>query len=128
MRLFDRRTLPSILENPAIEHFPKQMGAAARGMLLFARHHVAWAHGSAMLAPTLTYANATQRRAGKIELIIWKMKMSPCFGRMIIRTQAQIVDDPIRLYDFAGIHLPLWIPDVLEFAECLHELWSEHLG
>src|SRR5205807_9806915 len=61
-------------------------------------------------------------------LIFRKLKMSFRFPGMIVSTQPKIFIKPIRLHDFAGIHLPRRIPESFEFAKSLHQFRPKHFG
>src|SRR5207253_5937968 len=44
----------------------------------------------------------------------------------VIRSEAQILVEPVRFDNFAGVHLPLRIPDCFELAKCLYEFCPKH--
>src|SRR5215813_6942018 len=76
----------------------------------------------------LTNADAAQRGVRQAAVILRKLKMRWRTPWMVVRTEAKILVHPIRLDDFPGIHLPVWVPGCLELVECLDEFRSEHLG
>ena len=48
--------------------------------------------------------------------------------RIVARAESQIFVEPVGLDHFAGIHLPVGIPDRLELAEGLHQFRAKHFG
>src|SRR5579859_1415987 len=58
-RVFDVAALPAAVQRIAAQHFKEQAGAAAGGVLLFLRRHIAGAHSAASLVfAALAYADA----------------------------------------------------------------------
>ena len=125
-RMLDVVVMPSVANDVALGHLPEQMRAPASRVLLLASDAKAGAHDSAVILPALPHADAPQRSLGQTPMIFWKLKMSFRFPRMIVSTQPKIFIKPIRLDHFAGIHLPLRIPESLELAKSLHKFRPKH--
>src|SRR5437868_12316983 len=107
------------------------MGPAAGGMHLLPRDHIARAHRVlltlAIFAPALAHANATQGCMGKTAMVVGKLEIGSRFPGMIVRSQSEIFIDAIGIHDLTRIHLPVWIPNRLEFAKRFDQLRSKHL-
>ena len=103
------------------------MRAAARGVLLLLRGHVAGTHRAAVHPPAFADADAAQNRAIDASFVFRKLEMRRRQPGMKISAQAEVLGGVVGSDDLAGIHLPIGIPDGLELAECLHELLAEHL-
>ena len=61
-------------------------------------------------------------------MIFGKLEVRLRLPGIVVRPQAQIFVELVRVDHFAGIHLPVGIPGGLEFAERLHQLGAEHFG
>src|SRR5439155_12381866 len=120
-RLFDVLISPAILDYVSLQHLPQEVGAATGGVLLLECDHVAGAHGVLLTfaapTPTLPHADAAQRSALEASLIVGKMKVRPWIQGFVITAQTQIFINPVGVYDLAGIHLPVGIPNGLEFPK-----------
>jgi len=66
--------LPVMSENVAFEHLPEKVGAAASGVLLLMRGHVAGTHGSGALFAAGSDADAAQRGLGERTLVVGKLE------------------------------------------------------
>src|SRR5947209_4311657 len=103
------------------------MGAATRGVFFFARDHEARTHHAVVHAAAFADADAAQHRAFDAPFVVWKFEIGLRRPRAIVGAETKIFGWMIRSDDLAGVHLPLRIPQRFEFAECVHELFTEHL-
>src|SRR4051812_13198533 len=108
------------------------MSAAASGVLLFVgneerrAHHVV-ARFLSDGAATFADSNAPQRCTTEVVLIVRELKVCLRIPALVFIQKAAVLVNAIRMDDLAGIHLPLGIPKLLEFAECVNEFGAEHL-
>src|SRR5438874_1351587 len=118
---------PAIFPNQiAIEHFPEQPSAATRGMLLFTRDHVTGAHRSVLMPPAFAHPDATLHCIRKAPVIVRIFEMRLPLRRVVVLAITQIFVPPVRPNDLARVHFPVWLPNFLELADCLHEFVAEH--
>jgi hypothetical protein len=108
------------------------MSAATRGVPLFVRHHEAGAHRVILRVLTavpaaLADTDTAQGGMRKAAVIFGELEMRHRFPGTIVRAQSQVLIDPVRLDELAGIHLPIRVPDRLELTESLDQLRPEHL-
>ena len=125
-RFFNRLVVPSALQRIAVHHFKKQMAAAPRGVHFFAGHTVAGTHGLAFHAPAFTHTHAAQAGVGEIAVIFGIMEVRLRPPGIVVRSEPQILVAAVSLHDFAGIHLPLRIPDGFELAKRFHQFRAKH--
>ena len=95
-------------------------------MLFLARGLVAGAHGLRMLLAAIADADTTQGDPAKIPFVFGILKMCLWLRRIVIGSQTQIFCRQIGVDNFSGIHFPIRIPDRFEFAEGLHQFFTEH--
>src|SRR5690348_16165816 len=62
-----------------------------------------------------------------MSVIIGKFEVSFWFPRLVIGAKPQVVVQTMRIDHLSGIHLPIWIPNGLVFAERLNDFMAEHL-
>src|SRR6185312_17476014 len=103
------------------------MGAAARGMLLFPRDAETGAHQAAFVLPALPDPNAAQGGFGEASVVLGKLEVSLRLPRLVARSQPEVIIHFVRQDDLARIHLPIGIPQRLEFLECRNQFRPEHL-
>src|ERR1051326_5194301 len=108
------------------------VGASARGVSLFMRHHEAGAHGVAfsgfrVFPSALANAHATQRGMSKAAIVLRILEMSCRIPGMVVGAKTQVLVNAIGIDNLAGVHLPIGVPDRLELAEGLNEFFPEHL-
>src|SRR5579872_224364 len=122
---------PSITNDIAMQHFPKQVRAATRRMHLFAGDHITRTHcvlsAFAIFAAALSNPNAAQRGMGEAAVIIRELEVCGWVPGMVVRSQSQVLIDVIRINKFSWIHLPIGVPNSLEFPKSLDQLRSKHL-
>src|SRR5437588_5932938 len=104
------------------------MGAAARGVLLLERDHVAGTHHAFFFAAALSYADAAHGGVPEIAFVFRKLEMRLRLPGVEVRPEAQVLVDRKGIDDLVGIHPILWIPDGLELSERLNQLRAEHFG
>src|SRR5712692_7610970 len=104
------------------------MSASARGVLFFARDAKTRTHHSTFIAPALSHADAAQGRARQAAMVIGKLEVCWRLPWFIVRPEAKVFVQPVRLDHLARIHLPVRIPNRFELAEGLHQFRSEHFG
>ena len=112
----------------ALQQLPQQMRAAARGVLLLARDHVARAHRAALVLAARADTDAAQRRAGEAEP--WSSGNRKCVsgcGRLVVGAETQVSCGWRASISLPGFILRSRIPERLELAERLHQLLAEHL-
>src|SRR5699024_10491153 len=56
--LFDRLVIPVVCYEVPLQHLKQHARATARGILFFARHHIAGTHGASFVTPAVTHAHA----------------------------------------------------------------------
>src|SRR5258706_10850350 len=95
-------------------------------MLLFARRHVAGAHHAALVLPALADADAAQDGAREAAVVVRILEVRCGSRGSVIDAEPQVVVHAIWVHQLAGIHLAGGIPDALELAERLDQLWPEH--
>src|SRR5437763_1142639 len=61
-------------------------------------------------------------------LVLGIFEVRSRFCRIVTGSQTQVLVYAIRIDQLAGVHLPIRIPDGLEFAERLDHLLIEHPG
>ena len=126
-RLFHMFVAPAAGERIALQHLEQHPCAAACRVLLLARDTIAGAHRAALLSPALADADTPRRREREAAAIVGILKVRRERRRPVRRAEPEILIDPVRTHDLAGIHLSVRIPDGLELAERLDELGPEHL-
>ena len=89
-RFLDGFILPSVPDHVALGHLPKQVGAAAGGVLLFAGDAVAGAHDSAFVMATLSHSYAAQRGAGQAAVVFGKLEVSRGLPWIVAGAEAEI--------------------------------------
>src|SRR5439155_13097390 len=97
-------------------------GAAAGGMFLFTRDHVAGAHRSVLVPPAFAHADTAFHRVGKTSLILGILEIRLPLRRIVLFAVTQIFVAAVRANDLARVHFPVRVPDLLEFTESLHQL------
>src|SRR4051812_28403557 len=97
-------------------------------MLFFASSAIARAHKAVYLTTALSYSDAAQGRMRQAAVVLGILKVGRWFPWVIIGSKTQVVVKAIRFYELAGIHLPVGIPDSLEFAKRLRKFRAEHFG
>src|SRR5581483_3601819 len=106
------------------------MRAATRAVLLFQSDHVAGAHGVllalAVMPATFTHSHTPQRGVGEAALVLRPLEVRIWFPRFVARSEAEVLIDAIRINDFPRIHLPIGIPDGLEFTKRLDQFGPKH--
>src|SRR2546423_5674241 len=115
------------LELLAVLHLPKQPRAPARRVLFLARDHVARTHHAALRVPAVADADAAKRRVLEAAVVLLIREVGLQLRRRVVGAETEVVRDPVRVDDLAGIHLPAGIPDRLDLAERLDQLGPEHL-
>jgi len=96
----------------AAEQLPEEVRAAPRRVLLFAGDHVARAHdvviagALAVLAAAFADAHAAERRAREAPAVVGISKMGLGPRRPVVRPEAHVIDDRIRVDDLAGFIRP----------------------
>src|SRR5581483_7384052 len=100
-------------------------------MHLLVRDHEAGTHGVLMpfsvFATAFSYTNTSQSRVRKTAVVLRKFEVSRGIPGVVASTETQIFINPVGFDYFSRIHLPVWIPNRLEFPECLHQFRPEHL-
>src|SRR5690242_9560600 len=100
--------MPTVSYDVAMHHLPQQMCAAASGMHLLPRDHVAGTHrillALTIFATTFPDPDTSQRRMGEAAMVLWKFKVGGRLPRPILRTQTKIFIDAIGVNDFSGIN------------------------
>ena len=111
-RFADRLVAPAALDHIAADHFVQQPRAAARRVLLFARHHVARAHGA-----LAARAGGRRRRRRSDRSHRESCDDRPengnacCTWRQVVADAfAQVFIDAVRIDHLARIHLPVRDP------------------
>src|SRR5215469_3957874 len=125
--MFDFFAAPPITDDFSLGHLPEQMGTAAGGMFLFVGSAPTGAHDATFLAAALPHAYAAQSSVTQAAVILRELEMRFRFPWGIVRAESKILVQLVGLNQLAGIHLPVRIPGVFEFAESLHQFWPEHL-
>src|ERR1043166_1480381 len=96
-------------------------------MLLFARHHVARAHRTALVTPAFAHANAAEHATRQEAVVISRILKGRRRLRITIRrAEAKILVEPIGIDDLAGIHAAARVPDALEFSKRVDDRLAEH--
>src|SRR5690606_30624314 len=113
----DLLTLPPVAYRLAPEHLEEEVRPAARGVLLFAEHHVARAHGASTVTATLADAHAAERGVREAPVVLREPEVGGRCGRAVIGAKSQIRGPGVGVGDLAGIHHPVGVPDRLELAE-----------
>src|SRR5581483_105895 len=125
-RFFNMLVPPATLNDIPFGHFPEQVRAPTGGVLLFASGTKTGTHHATFILAAFANSNAAQGGTGQASMVFGKLKMGLRLPGPILRTEAQVFIQPVRLDDLAGIHLPIRIPNGLEFAKRLHQLGSKH--
>src|SRR5512144_158721 len=102
---------PASLKRVTLEHFEEQARPAARRMLFFPCDAITRAHGLAFVPAAFPYADTTNGGTREAVVVMRKRKMGNRVRRPIAGAQSKIFIHPVRPHDFAGVHLPLRIPD-----------------
>src|SRR5204863_2431061 len=92
-----------------------------------AGHAIARTHRAAALAPALADADTPRRGEREAAAVVGKGEMGERLRRLVRRAEAEIVVNPVRIDDFARIHLSVGIPDALELPKRVHQFGTEHL-
>ena len=103
------------------------MRAAARRVFLFARGHEARAHHAGVELAAFADADAAQHGAIDAAFVVAEMQMRLRRPRFVLRAEAEVLRRLVGIDDLAGVHLPLRIPERLEFAERADQTLAEHL-
>ena len=94
-------------------------------MLLLARDDIARAHHvDAFRLPALAHPDAAQHGVGEVAAILLVGEFHLRAVRVVVGAQLQVLIDPIRGDDLAGVHLVERIPDALELAHGLDQFRS----
>src|SRR5690348_13117014 len=101
------------------------MRAATGGVHLLMSDHVARTHRPAIMAAAETHPNAAQRRRRQAAAILGEAEVGWRASGSVVGPQPQVFIDAIRRHDFAGIHPVVAVPDRLELAKRLYQLWPE---
>src|SRR5579864_182979 len=110
----------------ALSHLPKQMGAAAGGMLFLARGAKAWAHHSALILPAFPHPDTTQSCLRQTAIVMRKFEMSFRHPRLVVLAKTKVLIHLVGQHELAGIHFPLRVPQYLEPAKSLHQFGAKH--
>src|SRR5690348_15749406 len=107
------------------------VGASACRVALFMGYHERGTHRVvfsflAFLPATLADAYAAQCGMSEAAAVVRPLEMGFRLPWMVVSSQTQILVHPVRLDDFSGVHLPVWIPDRFELSKRLHEFVAEH--
>src|SRR5690242_14978963 len=116
---------PSALDRITTHHFEQQMGTATGRMHFVARRLEAWAHRAAIEATALAHSEASLGSAQETVLVIGELQI----GSRLAPAKAafaQVLIKPMGLDNLVRIHLPRWIPDLLEFGEGANQFMTEH--
>ena len=100
------------------EHRPQEAGAAAGGVLLFARDHVGRAHRPFRGLAAGAHAAAQFHRRGE-PAVPAPVEVGGHVGGPIARPIAQVLDHRRRVHDLAGVHQPLRVEGLLDRVERL---------
>src|SRR5215472_11116871 len=95
-------------------------------MLFFTGNAEARAHDTAPFAPALANANTAEIGVSEAAVILRKFEVSCRLPWLVICSEPQIFVEPVRINQLARIHLPVGIPNGLEFAKGLHDFSAEH--
>src|SRR5579884_250857 len=124
-RLLDLFRAPAAVEGLAAHHLEEEPRPSARRVLLLPRGLVARAH-HAFLVTARPDAEAALRRRGERAAVVVEREVRLHLARLVRRRHAQVRVERVGVGDLAGIHLVVRVPDRLELAERLDELWAEH--
>src|SRR5579872_4314621 len=114
--------MPLIANDLALSHLPKQVGATAGGMLLFARDPKTWTHDATFVLAAFANTNTTQSCLGQTAIVMRKFKMCFRLPRLVVRAKTQVLIHLVGKHQLAGIHFPVRIPQCFEAPECLRQL------
>src|SRR5205823_766082 len=82
----------------------------------------------AFFAAAFAYSDTTQGGMREAAVIFGELEMCLGLPRRVIWAKAQVFVELVGLKYFPRIHLPVWVPSLLEFAEGLHQFGAEHSG
>src|SRR5207248_8897701 len=94
---------------------------------LFPSHHVAGAHGAFFVFAALAHAHTARGYMREIAVVFRVRKIGFYLRRIVVSSQAQVFIQAVWINLLAWIHLPIRVPYSFELAECLNQLWPEHL-
>ena len=89
-------------------------------MFFFACRHVAGAHSAISVSAALSHAHAALNRIGKTGFVVGKREVRLPLRRAVMFAIAEVLVSTLRPDHFPRIHLPIRVPDLLEFDERLH--------
>src|SRR5581483_282925 len=95
-------------------------------MLLFHGGPVTRTHGPFFVTTALADSDASQRRLIEAAAILQEVEVRLRLYWTIVGAQTQVLIDRIGIDHFPGIHLPLGIPQALELAKGLDQLFAIH--
>ena len=102
------------------------MRPPAGGVHLLAGRHVARTHSALLVFAALAHANTARRSLGKVAMIVRKQEVGFEVRRIVVGAEAKIFIELVRIDQLAGVHLPLRVPDALEFAKSFDQLRTKH--
>ncbi len=115
-----------------VEHLEQQPGPPARGVLLLPRHLVRRAHHRAALVgelPAPADADAPVRRLGEGAAVVREAEVHVApVPRRPVAAQAQVLVQPVRRHDLAGVHPVQRVEEGLQPPERRHQVLAEHPG
>src|SRR5207249_10929218 len=104
--------------------------ATTRGMHLSPPADVALTHcvllALSVSATTFAHTDTPHRPMGKAALVVRELEIRRWIPWVIVRPQTQVFVDAIGFNDLSRIHVPVWIPNRLEFAKRLDQLRPKH--
>src|SRR4029079_11930590 len=107
--------LPAVGDDLALEHLEQEAGADARRVHLLARRHEGRAHHVDPLGGTaLADADTADRRVREVAVILRVPELDLRPPRLVVGAEAEVLVDAVRTDDLARVHLPVWVPDLLE--------------
>src|SRR5579864_5095563 len=118
--------MPLIANDLALSHLPKQMGAAAGGMLLFASDPKTRTHDATFILAAFPHPNTTQSCLRQTAIVMRKFEMCFRLPRLVVRAKTKVLIHPVGKHQLAGIHFPIRVPKRFESAKRLHQLGAEH--
>src|SRR5215203_770987 len=122
----DLLAAPAVPDHAALQHLEEKARPAPGRVLLLAGRHEAGAHRAAPLAAALADADAAAGGTNEAAGISWIAEG----GLRTLKGQAgtEVRVERIGIDLLAGVHPVAGVPDGLELAEGLHQLFAEHAG
>ena len=114
------------MQHVALQHFKEHAGTPARRMLLLVGDHVAGAHRAAFIAPAFAHADAAFGGTDEVPLVVGKFEIRFRLPWTVIGAEPEMLFRLCSVDELSGIHPIARIPDVFEFAKCLHHLGTKH--